>query len=211
MLQCWKPKTENTKHKTANLQPPMANGLQRLQTNGYGLPTKIITFEPMDDIQTILYIAIGIIYLVARALKRKKPQMPPVDPGEQVPEAEESTERRPQRKRPLSFDELIKEISGQAAEPEPEPEPEPDRHRRPLVSDTDAQATYEKSIDQAKRIRKKGVASHAKMERIRLFQDQDEKVTERNYLAEDIADSLKNNWDIKKAIVINEILTRKYD
>jgi len=32
-----------------------------------------------------------------------------------------------------------------------------------------------------------------------------------NYLAEDIARSLKNNWDIKKAIVINEILTRKYN
>lgn len=160
----------------------------------------------MDDIQTILYIAIGVIYLVARVLKSRKRVPPPMD---QESEVEEATGRQqPQRKRPLSFEELIKEISGETPVEQLAPEPESERSHKPLVSDSDAKETYEESIKAAKRLTRKK-ASTAKMELSRLFQAP--VITERNYLAEDIAESLSNDWDIKKAIVINEILTRKYD
>ena len=167
----------------------------------------------MDDIQTILYIAIGVIYLVARALKRRKSQIPPPVPGDQVQEVEEATERTPQRKRPLSFGDLIKEVRGQVSRPEPkaEAEPEPERHRQPLVSDPETQETYQKSIKEAKRLKKKTRKIESKMSSLRLLREQDAEEETSIYMAKEIADSLKNNWDIKKAMVINEILTRKYN
>ncbi len=161
----------------------------------------------MDDIQTILYIAIGVIYLLARVLKRKKPAPPPSQDAEQIPQVEH-TPKTPERKKPLSFEQVIREISGQAATREPEPKPEPEIQ----ISDSDAQSTYKKSIKAAKRVKKRKIGDiKIPSARIGLFQNYDTEEKGRNYLAEEIARSLKNNRDIKKAIVINEILTRKYD
>ena len=164
----------------------------------------------MDDYQTILYIIIGVIYLLARILKRKKPQVPlPKVEGEIL----EADEKGPERKRPLSFDQLIKEISGGKTPEEPETIAEPIKHEpisQPAVPDATAEATYEESIKTAKRLKKKSSKSKALVEEPRIFEEFDTEEGESDFLAEDIRRSLKNNWDIKKAIVINEILTRKY-
>ena len=166
----------------------------------------------MDDYQTILYIIIGVIYLLARILKRKKPQVPLPKVEREIPEAE-VTAQGPERKRPLSFEDLIKEISGGKTPEEPETIAEPSKPEpisEPAVPDATAQATYQESIKTDKRLKKKSSKSKALFKEPRIFEEFDSEEGESQYLAEDIRRSLKNNWDIKKAIVINEILTRKY-
>ena len=81
------------------------------------------------------------------------------------------------------------------------------------IQSMQAQVTYKESVKTAKKLKKKSFKARTQPEMPSRSEEYEVDTDEvgHHYLAEDIARSLKNNWDIKKAIVINEILTRKYN
>ena len=162
----------------------------------------------MDDITTIIYILIGVLYLIVRAFKKKKA---PVPPTQQTDEGDITTQpAAPQRKRSLTFEELLKEISGQPPEEEEEPEEE-ETPPQPVRSDEEVKSTYQKSIEDAK-ASKKGEREDITQRHIGRFDvEVHEEETETSSVAKELAATLRNTDGIRKAIILKEILDRKYD
>ena len=172
----------------------------------------------MDDIQTILYIVIGVIYLLFRVLRKKSPKLPPPDTQEDVDVAPQAQPK----KQPHSFEELLREITGKSQKPQTEAEekeleefesePQVEAQRsRPLISDQSAQATFKESVKEAEKRRMPVLDVKPLKSKLGIPQEYLPDKDAKNSLAREIASSLGNTRDIKKAIVINEILTRKYN
>lgn len=182
----------------------------------------------MDDFQTILYIVVGLLYFLSRGIKKKKP---PVKPNRQVGEAgEEQDQNRPPKA--LTFEELLKEFTeGKEAEeveeasPPPPPtrsEP-PHRSRSPLTSrreedddeiaqparrrfaDEDSRRIYEQSIKSAENL--KSDHSSESSYGFKRYEDHSEEETT---AGAEIAEILKEEDGARKAIILSEILNRKY-
>lgn len=65
----------------------------------------------MDDLQLYIYLALAIIYFIARALKPSKNKKPPV--GRQHAGQDADAPDIPDKERPLSFEELLEEFTGE--------------------------------------------------------------------------------------------------
>src|SRR5271154_847421 len=65
----------------------------------------------MGELKIIIWIVLGIIYLISRARKKRTPDMPSSAPDEQVPDD-----------KPVTFEELLREIQA-AKGPKPQPQP----------------------------------------------------------------------------------------
>lgn len=79
----------------------------------------------MDNLDLYLYILIGIIYLVSRALKGQKKPVPqrPKRPAPGTPVSGDTTAPEPAPHRPFSFEDLLREFERQMIPPEPEEKP----------------------------------------------------------------------------------------
>lgn len=186
----------------------------------------------MDDIQFWLYILFAIIYFVARALKKKSQP----DTDAQAPDINTETSRR---SRPKSFEELLQEFTeGKESVKEEVKQAEQDvedfREVREVkstedvsrrvqkeistetlfeegttrsFSDEESRRVYEESIKRAEgaAIEFKDDASFKSKLKSRQHQEEDE-----HSLAMDIKHMLSNPEDAKKAVIMGDILNRKY-
>ena len=180
----------------------------------------------MDDIQFWIYLLFGAIYFITRMFKKNNkdatPRKAPRPTGTQPSD-------RPNK--PVSFEDLLKEFTEGKSEEEDEVEeeqPEPVEARQILqerrwqeenkpdfsnegnnrrFSDEDSKRIYEESIKRAE-------GSKLDFERddhFRLkFKDRDEEEEETSDLAGEISGMLQNPEDARKAVILSEILTRKY-
>lgn len=178
----------------------------------------------MDNIQFWLYLVFGAIYLLTRFLKKKDPENEPNRPGQNP-----NQPQRPQRK-PVTFEELLKEFTeGRQEEEEPERVPE----RRPMeetqvkerkrqeesrpkeiieegrtrrFADDESRRIYEESIRKAE-----DTAIEFRRDddfRSRMARRNEEEAE--NNLAEEIKEMLQDKNQAQKAVVLSEILNRKY-
>ncbi len=184
----------------------------------------------MDNIQFWIYVIFAVIYFFGRALRKKPQEKPKQRPRSPLETESESKER------PVSFEDLLEEITGrkslsdpQKSEPEiEEPEieeapPRPSRYERlkqereaekfeegrtRTFSDEETRRVYEESIKSAegydldygtdeKYASKKVLRSTAEEE-------------EDNEFVTEIKSMLQNKDEAKKAVILSEILNRKY-
>ncbi|WP_421879585.1 hypothetical protein [Marinoscillum sp.] len=179
----------------------------------------------MDDIQFWIYLVFGAIYLLSRFFKKNdKDATPRRTPR---PQQQQPTSRP---NKPVTFEELLKEFTeGKSEEEEVEVEkPEPVEARQLLkerkwqeenrpdfsqegttrrFSDEDSRRIYEESIKSAE-------TSSASFERddnfklkVKSLEEEEEEQTD---YAGDIASMLQNPNDARKAVILGEILNRKY-
>lgn len=172
----------------------------------------------MDDIQVWIYILFGIIYFLVRAFKKKEPQSPPSRPRTSQSQPE------PERK-PVTFEELLREFTeGREEERAPRKEPvkevstqkieqrkeekrnsEFEEGRTRAFADEESRRVYEESIARAEGAMRSSIENEFSS-KIRRNEDQEE---ERG-VASEIKDMLNNPADARKAMILSEILNRKY-
>ena len=167
----------------------------------------------MEDYKILIYLVLSILYFLFRNRGKKKEQKPVT----QNPQTNDA----PQRKTPKSFEELLRELSGenqqQTAFDETPSEFEQEVDERLLN-----QEIKEKELinydDSLKELYKKGdklksidelVDYSAINDSSSRFEDLDEEAEE-NSFAKEIRDGLSNPDSAKKAIVYAEIFNRKY-
>lgn len=180
----------------------------------------------MDDFQTILYIIVGIIYFLSRALKKKKP---PVKPSQPAQDFDDDTPQTSPPK-PLTFEELLREFTEgkQPEEEEPEPIPTPapapvQRSKSPMTSryeeDDDEilePAKRRFSDEDSKRIYEESVRAVENMKEEQFsdtqyhFKRTEDTQEEESSIGSEIADMLRDGDGARKAIILSEILNRKY-
>lgn len=162
----------------------------------------------MND-QIWYYIIFAIIYFLFRR-KKKKPNQTPNTAKTDAPQ------KRPQ---PVSFEELLKEITDQrepeqvvVEEPKPAPVPEPVKQEEKEVrtrkfADDESRRIYEESIQRAQEvdIEYKPNEHYATGKLVRSVEVESEPT-----IADEIREALKSRNSARKAIIYGEILNRRY-
>ena len=174
-------------------------------------------FEGMS-VKVILWIVIGIIYLISRARKRSQPQAPTPEPH---PAESETFDK------PLTFDELLKEI--QAAK-QPKVQPAPSAPQKQAYVDYDDEVgedakpfervdyrkedqiyeTYEKAKQEA--FHRPTMEETLKLENtiVRFGQFKSYQQDVRPSLAAMYANDLREPENFRKAFILSEILNRRF-
>jgi len=214
---------------------------RRTKTVLFFLRTTKITFYVLYltdmDREVIIYIIFAIIYFVIRNLK-KKPQVPDVQ-DEPAPRAgEHRTAPQPQQAPPVTFEDLLRELTGEKKTETPVPAfPKPKGSFEFPSDGTNYEDVHEEWED-------KKVATIKEGSTTRLFSDEDSKriyqqaqkiaVPESNdfdqqlkmaksrfaefeikedtshLFREELVEMLTTSEGAKKAIILSEILNRKY-
>jgi len=165
----------------------------------------------MDDIGTLFYIILFVLYFISRAFKKKKKAAKPMQQEEEVRERKSET-----GKKPTSFEELLRELSGDKGEEEEDDAPreqtaprEAERETFSSEREEDVRSTFERSVQAAKKASTIAERKIPTVEtgRFKLFalEDEGESPPASEYLR-----MLQDPQDVKKAIVLKEILDRKY-
>lgn len=167
----------------------------------------------MDNIQFWLYLGFGLIYFITRQMKKKKA-------AEQTVEEKDSPQEK-QYKKPVSFEDLLKEFTQEQDEEEVVVEDEyvkpipkkkveeiipNDDHTHRRFADDESRKVYQESIKQAE-------GADLKFERAANFKTKLERNIEEEEgsgLGNEIFESLKDADQAKKAVILGEILNRKY-
>jgi hypothetical protein len=176
----------------------------------------------MEDFNVLWYIAAAIIYFLTRSKKKKPTQSRP------------GTENNPApQKQPKTFEDLLKEITGEAVtEPElvePEVISESQKTRqspkektpleeakeqqrlegeRRAFADDESRRIYEESIKRAEGF-KIEYEPHEHYAESRIFKGQGVEEVKEYTFADEIRDGLSST-EARKAIIYSEILSRKY-
>lgn len=167
----------------------------------------------MDNLQFWLYVAFAIIYFIVKQVRKKKPNDIPQD-GEPQP-------YEPQRK-PVTFDELLKEFTQEKA-PVTEKEdvlyekaqttvtaPSFDENRdQRRFADDESRQIYEQSISQAEGYDLKFERDDHFTEKKPITISKKEEEEEKS-AGQEIFESLQDVNAARKAIILSEILNRKY-
>lgn len=166
----------------------------------------------MDE-TIIIWIVIAVITLISRLLKGNKQQ----------PQQGEHQGDRPQR-RPVSFEDILRELSGEEAVAEKEeykPVPEKPRSREMVEEaesrtrhnleewDDEVKTTYERSVSSAKNLKTIDQLVDYNQPREKILKEE-QVVTKKASGAAKIARMLKNKNDARKAIILSEIIQNKY-
>jgi len=168
-------------------------------------------------VKIIIWIIIGIIYLISRARKK---QEPPKAKPEFRPNEPETFDK------PLTFDDLLKEIQA-AKQPKPQPVPtktdyvdyddEIEEDEKPLEKtnynyrDHDQiYATYEKAKEEA--FHRPSMEETLKLENtiVRFGQFKSYAQEDRKSLAAEYASELRAPGNFKKAFILSEILNKRF-
>ena len=165
------------------------------------------------DGQIWFYIAAAVIYFLTR--KKKKPEQP------RSSQPDRQSSNQPEVKKPVSFEDLLKEITEQRGtttrSEESIPEESVSVRDEPRFkqegqirefADEESRDIYEESIRRAKEIDiPYEPDEHYKSKR--LFKGNEEEV-EASTIADEIREGLSSADSAKKAIIYSEILNRKY-
>ena len=161
------------------------------------------------DFENIFYVILAVIYFLSRVFKKRK----------EVPPAESEGQEQQTGRKPISFEDLLKEFGVEEEEQKPqleEAEVEEEDARetqsieeeyRSRYSDEEAQSIFEKSIKEAEEVKGEQVVNESlTFKEFKPYQEQKDS----NEFAEEINDLLQSEDGGKKAIVLAEILNRKY-
>jgi hypothetical protein len=176
--------------------------------------TKIHTFEWMS-LKLIIWIIIGIVYLISRSRKK---QEEPAQPSSEHEEVSSPT-------KPVSFEELLREIqSAKTTKQAPRPvaqytdydediEEEEKGLEKTDYSFRDQDKTYE-AYEKAKQeaFHRPSMEETLKLENtvVRFGQFKGYQQEEKPALAAEFAEDLKNPANFRKAFILSEILNRKF-
>lgn len=167
----------------------------------------------MEDYKILIYLVLSILYFLFRNKGKKKNQKPSPQSAQ--------TNDAPQRRAPKSFEELLRELSG-----ENQPETAYNETHSELKEEVDERLLDQKieeselanSDETLKELYKKGEKLKSIDELVDFkeveiassrFEEFEEKAEE-NSFAKDIRDNLSDPESAKKAIVYAEIFNRKY-
>lgn len=169
----------------------------------------------MDDFKIWVYLAFAAIYLISRAMKKKGPEKKPQSP------LQTAEEESPRKKAPASFEDLLREFTEEhehqeTAESEvlaPNPVVAPAKQVQEEIrlegekrhfADDESRAIYERSIKEAE-------GSEISYERDEHFKMKRREIEEEeNEIASELKNMLKSPGDARKAVILSEILNRKY-
>ena len=180
----------------------------------------------MEDIQLIIYIIFLVFYLIFKALQKKKE--PPTRNPEQ---AEQIPERK--RKPAMSFEDMLKEFTGESFIPEDqEAEKEVKPQRKPVTApyveserkeeketeyftyeketDDRTRQVYEESIkhgDKAQTLDERINLKDLDIGKVELVVEEDE---EKATITNEYLEMFSSTEEAKKAFVMSEIFNRKY-
>jgi hypothetical protein len=181
-------------------------------------------FGTAMELKVIIWIIIGLFYLISRF--RKKPAPPTAQQGQR--EAAPDTTSQPNR--PMTFEELLREIEGTKKAPEPVPQPkqsweseaydyedEPVPEKKPLEDvnydyrkEDNIYETYEKAKNEA--FYRPSLEETSRLEdtivRFKEFKPYDQE--KKKSLATEYIQELKNPSSFRKAFILSEILNRKF-
>ena len=174
----------------------------------------------MDDILVyLIFIAFAILSRILT--KKKEPQGPPSGQGSDY------SDDRPQRpQKQVSFEDLLKEFTGEAEKQQHRPVPveEPTRYKsyeddkyevenyeEQYERDEEAKKVYQRSVRQAKKL--KTIDEQVDFEKMNtklaeVYDPYHEK--KKDTIADDIRKQLQNPEQVKRAVILSEILNRKY-
>ncbi len=168
----------------------------------------------MEDYKFLIYIALFIIYSLFKVLNKKKPATRQKTQGNS-----ESTTSRPGK----SFEDIIRELSGEAPVREEEIEYQETRpikdqvKERVLDQHVDGE-DFENADDTLKELYKKGerlksineLVDFKEVEKSTIRFEEFDEAPEENTFAREIREGLSDANSAKKAIIYAEILNRKY-
>jgi len=164
------------------------------------------------DFKIILYIIFFVIYILAKTLKKSKPKQSPKGPRTKTDE--ETHEAEPT----ITFEDIFKGLTNDKKKEKPEPVEvinEVEEFESNYPSDDEIQEVYKESLRQAEKSKtlEQIVYDNAKKKRAAIEEHEEftsKDVEERITLASELGELLKNPEDARKAIVLKEILDRKY-
>ena len=179
----------------------------------------------MDNPEILFYIVAALIYFFTKGRKKKKsiPQPPQERESDGAPAEAPTQTPEPV----ISFEDILKEMTGQSTKPksvpppepvyEPEPEPEPVMVEEPKIVRRDFSKKLEilKSSFEKEEIKKKQEQSTSYVE----GDDEEEsasnrfdsyKIEDKDSMAAEIKEMLTDPEDVKKAIILQEVLGRRF-
>lgn len=176
----------------------------------------------MEDYKFLIYLALSILWFLFRNKKKK--------PKNQRPNPQQGREEQSsQEKRPKTFEEILQELSGGSSEKSESPQPVPEKRPETSYEFDQEVRSYDDQVEEGipmdnsymddtlKDLYKKGeqlksideLVDIEKVEtssRFKSFEEEEED----NSFATDIKRSLSEPESAKKAIILSEILNRKY-
>ena len=161
------------------------------------------------DFENFFYVILAVIYFLSRVLKGRKNVPKESQPDEEAPASS--------GKKPVTFEDLLKEF-GVDQEEEPKEAEEPQaieeeattkEETRPTYSDDESKAIFEKSIKEAEKASRKSTAIGERKLTFKEFEPYQEE-DDSNEFATEIKELLQESEGGKKAVVLSEILNRKY-
>lgn len=162
------------------------------------------------DFENIVYVVLAVIYFVSRVMKKRK----------QVPSEQSQEEPEPsQGRKPVSFEDLLKEFGvdkeqGEEKEVKETPLEKFEEIKEDVdeygsrYSDEEAQSAYEQSVKEAGLLSEpeKKEDNRLVFEEFKPYQEEDDT----NEVASEILELLEDEDGGKKAIILSEILNRRY-
>lgn len=187
----------------------------------------------MDNFQFWLYVIIGIIYLVSRLRKKSQPEDTSLPRQESRRPSARTQQPDPERtEKPLTFEDLLREITEGKVEKAPERKPEPPVVQRPMYKNYDDEVGEEvESLEDVEYDYRKKNSRYAEyeegkalaFERPSLEETSPVFKTDMSYgkfkefeiqtnsnLMSDYLSDLNSPEGLKKAFVLSEILKRKF-
>jgi hypothetical protein len=181
----------------------------------------------MSDLELYIYIALALIYFLTRVFKPKKNPRPPGNYKDSAADTSE-TPARPSRERQMTFEELLQEFTGyreppQTAAPDFEEEVKEEKIPEEIQEEKEEYQYYE-GYDDYKKSSFTGYNSIPQEERkmvtideqvsldeplLRKFEWGVDELSESSYTTK-YRNMLKNRESIRDAIILKEILDRKY-
>jgi hypothetical protein len=178
----------------------------------------------MDDLELYIYIALGLIYFLSRAFRKKKPVTPP--PKRQETNSGGGYQQDPAKEKQVTFEDLLREFTGQKKEPEYEYENEPDEYEESYNEDKyyqEEESAVESTLEEETGYKSYEDVYSMNKDLKTLDEQVDLDVSEKKrfavykieeginiHTAERYRELLQNKDNIKDAIILKEILDHKY-
>lgn len=175
----------------------------------------------MEDSKLWWYIILGAIYFLSKFLKKKKAANAPDIETEEIEDAEQQMEPSSKRKAPSSLEDILKELTEQSSQPKeikPEPIPDPIPERKPQPIETYSREprplpSSMRNIEAVREDEEIDIVPHKQLQRDKPVYERSSKFAiqeEQNDVAEEIHEIFQQEDGPRKAIILSEILNRRY-
>ncbi len=155
----------------------------------------------MDDIQIVLYIIFVLFAIVSRALKKKKQAPLKKVRQRQEPQEDQGSEKQ------LTFEELLREFT-EEKQPEPKVETVKEEQYFDTRDDDEIKRVYEESIRASEAYQSKEHSDDRHTGNFQHFEHYSEEDLEEE--ESEIAKLLRDPESARNAIVLSEVLNKKY-